>query len=85
MIEEEDFNKLSVIEEILRAIEGIDLYDLVKAIEICLVLNIVVPKKLKVLEFAKYIGTQCLMTHLKVHYNKMAKVVHDEKLLIHFF
>lgn len=57
MIEEKDFNKLSAIEEILRAIEGIDLYDLVKAIEICLVLNIVVPKKLKVLEFAKYIGT----------------------------
>lgn len=85
MIEEKDFNKLSAIEEILRAIEGIDLYDLVKAIEICLVLNIVVPKKLKVLEFAKYIGTQCLMTHLKVHYNKMAKVIHDEKLLIHFF
>lgn len=85
MIEEEDFNKLSAIEEILRAIKGINLYDLVKATKICLVLNIVVLKKLKVLEFAKYIGTQCLMTHLKVYYNKMAKVVHDEKLLIHFF
>ena len=47
MIEEEDFNKLSAIEEILRAIKGINLYDLVKATKICLVLNIVVLKKLK--------------------------------------
>jgi hypothetical protein len=25
------------------------------------------------------------MTHLKFYYNKMAKVMNDEKLLVHFF
>jgi hypothetical protein len=39
----------------------------------------------RVPEFVKYIGTQCLVTHLKAYYNKMYEVVYDEKLLIHFF
>jgi hypothetical protein len=30
-------------------------------------------------------GTQCPITHLKAYCNKMAEVVDDEKLLIHFF
>jgi hypothetical protein len=51
----------------------------------CLVPNVVVPKKFRVPEFIKYTGTQCPMTHLKSYCNKMAEVVHDEKLLIHFF
>jgi hypothetical protein len=51
----------------------------------CLVPNVVVPKKFHVHEFIKYTGTQCPMTHLKFYYNKMAKVMHDEKLLVHFF
>ena len=37
------------------------------------------------IEFIKYIGTQYSITHLKAYYNKMAEVVDDEKLLIHFF
>jgi hypothetical protein len=36
-------------------------------------------------EFVKYTGTQCPVTHLKAYYNKMAEVVDNEKLLIHFF
>jgi len=43
------------------------------------------PEKFRVPEFIKYSGTQCLMTHLKSYCNKMAEVVHDEKLLMHFF
>jgi hypothetical protein len=42
-------------------------------------------QKFRVPEFVKYIGTQCLVTHLKAYYNKMYEVVYDEKLLIHFF
>ena len=49
----------------------------------CLVLNVVVQKKFRVPEFIKYTETQCLITHLKSYYNKIAKVVHDEKLLMH--
>lgn len=56
-----------------------------KAIEMCLVPNIMVPKKFKVLEFAKYTSTQYPMTHLKVYCNKMTEVIRDKKLLIHFF
>jgi hypothetical protein len=51
----------------------------------CLVPNVVIPKKFRVPKFVKYTWTQCPVTHLKAYRNKMAEVVHDEKLLIHFF
>jgi hypothetical protein len=51
----------------------------------CLVSNVVIPKKFRMIEFIKYIGTQYSITHLKAYYNKIAEVVYDEKLLIHFF
>ena len=51
----------------------------------CLVSIIVIHKKFRVLEFVKYTWTQYPITHLKAYCNKMAKVVYDEKLLIHFF
>jgi len=53
--------------------------------KICLVLNIIELKKFCVLEFIKYTGTQCPITHLKSHCYKMAEVVHNDKLLMHFF
>jgi hypothetical protein len=46
---------------------------------------VVIPKKFRVPEFIKYTGTQCPITHLKSYCNKMAEVVHNEKLLMHFF
>jgi hypothetical protein len=82
MVKEEEWTAL---EERIRAIEGIRLYDPIKAVEMCLVPNIVIPKKFRVPEFVKYTGTQCPITHLKAYCNKMAEVVEDEKLLIHFF
>jgi len=51
----------------------------------CLVPNMVVLKKFCVPKFIKYSGTQRPMTHLKSYCNKMAEVVHDENLLMHFF
>ena len=80
-----DQAKIEALEARLKAIEGIDLYDPVRAAEMCLVPNVVVPKKFRVPEFIKYSGTQCPMTHLRSYCNKMAEVVHDEKLLMHFF
>jgi hypothetical protein len=50
-----------------------------------LVPNVVILKKFRVLEFIKYTGTQCPIAHLKAYCNKMAEVVDDEKLFIHFF
>jgi hypothetical protein len=69
----------------MRAFEGTNLYDPIKAAEMCLVPNMVIPKKFRVPKFVKYTRTQCPITHLKAYYNKMVEVVYDEKLLIHFF
>jgi hypothetical protein len=85
MVKEEDLEKWTALEERIRAVEGDHLCDLVKAVNMCLVPNIVIPKKFRVPEFIKYTGTQCPITHLKAYCNKMAEVVDDEKLLIHFF
>jgi hypothetical protein len=85
MVKEDGLNKLVALEQRLRAVEGIRLYDPIKASEMCLVPNVVIPKKFRVPEFVKYTGTQCPITHLKAYCNKMAEVVDDEKLLIHFF
>ena len=39
-----DQDKMTALEARIRAIEGVDLYDLVKATKMCLVPNVVVPK-----------------------------------------
>jgi len=80
-----DQDKMAALEARIRVIEVVNLYDPVRAAEMCLVPNMVVPKKFHVPEFIKYSGTQCPMTHLKSYCNKMAEVVHDEKLLMHVF
>ncbi|XP_073264521.1 uncharacterized protein [Populus alba] len=85
IVKKDELNKFIALEQRMRAFEGIHLYDPIKATEMCLVPNVVIPKKFRVPEFVKYTGTQCPITHLKAYCNKMAEVVHDEKLLIHFF
>jgi hypothetical protein len=80
-----DQDKFDALEARLKVIEGVDLYDPVRAAEMFLVPNVVIQKKFCVPEFIKYSGTQCPMTYLKSYCNKMAEVVHDEKLLMHFF
>jgi hypothetical protein len=85
VVKEDDLNKFIALEQRMRAFEGIHLYDPIKAVEMCLVPNVVIPKNFRVPEFVKYTGTQCPITHLKAYCNKMAEVVDNEKLLIHFF
>jgi hypothetical protein len=79
-----DQDKMATLEARIRVIEGVDFYDAVRVIEMCQVLNMVVPKKFRVPEFIKYSGTQCPMTYLKSYYNEMVEVVYDEKLLMYF-
>jgi hypothetical protein len=74
-----------MLEDKVRAIEGVDLYDPIQVVEMCLVLNVVVLKMFRTPKFINYTETQYLITHLKSYCNKMAEVMHDEKLLIHFF
>lgn len=82
---EDGLEKMVALEERMREIKGNNLYNPIKAIEMCLVPTITVHKKFRVLEFVKYTGTQYSITHLKTYCNKMAEVVYDEKLLIHIF
>jgi len=85
MIKKDELNKFIALEQRMSAFEGIHLNDPIKAAEMCLVPNVVIPKNFRVPEFVKYTGTQCPITHLKSYCNKMAEVVDNEKLLIHFF
>jgi len=78
-------DKWTALEERLKTVEGNDLFDPIKAVGVCLVPNIVIPKKFRVPEFVKYTGMECPKTHLRSYYNKMAEVIHDDKLLIYFF
>jgi len=59
MVKEEGLEKWTALEERIRAIEGNHLCDLVKAVNMCLVPNIVIPKKFRVPEFIKYTTIQC--------------------------
>ena len=78
-------NKLEVLEERLRAIEGRGSYEFGDAAGLCLVSDVVIPPKFKVLDFEKYKGTTCPKFHLTMYCRKMAAHAHDEKLLIHCF
>jgi hypothetical protein len=85
MVKEEGLDKWAALKQRLRAFEGTSLHDHIKAVEMCLVPNAVIPKKFRVPKFIKYTGSQCPVTHLKAYCNKMVEVVYDEKFLIHFF
>ena len=53
MAKEDALEKLVTLEERMRAIKGTSLYDPTKATEMCLVPNMVILKKFRVLEFVK--------------------------------
>ncbi|EOY00458.1 Gag-pro-like protein [Theobroma cacao] len=82
---EKDQKKYDLLEERLRAIEGVDRFGTMDATELCLVPDVLIPAKFKVPEFEKYDGTKCPMAHITMYCRKMAAQSHDDKLLIHFF
>jgi len=77
--------KLYLIEEILKAVEGFDDYPFADMTDLCLVSDVVIPPKFKVLDFDRYKGTTCPKNHLKMCCWKMGVYTRDEKLLMHFF
>ena len=85
MVIVDGLDKLVALEQRMRAFEGTSLHDHIKAVEMCLVPNMIIPINFIVPEFVRYTGTQCIVTHLKAYYNKITKVVYDKKLLINFF
>ena len=77
--------KLELIEERLKAMEGSDVYGLVDASKMSLVLDLVLQPKFKVPTFDKYDGTKCLSAHLYMYCWKMIGYTSNDKLLIHCF
>ena len=60
-------NKLEVLEERLRAIEGRGSYEFGDAAGLCLVSDVVIPPKFKVPNFEKYKGTTYPKIHLTMY------------------
>ena len=77
--------KLKLIEERLKVVEEFDVYGLVDAYKMRLVLDLVLPPKFKVSTFDKYDGTKCLFAHLYMYCRKMTGHTSNDKLLIHCF
>ena len=78
-------DKLEILEERLRAIEGASAREFGDAAGLCLVPDVVIPPKFKVPEFEKYKGATCPKSHLTMYCRMMATHAHDEKLLMHIF
>lgn len=55
------------------------------AFEICLVPDVSIPTKFKVLEFYKYKGPTCPNNHLKMYCRKMEAHICDDKLMMYCF
>jgi len=81
----EEREKLDLIDERLRTIEGIGDYPFSNMVDLCLVPDVIIPPKFKVPDFDKYKGTTCPKNHLKMYCRKMRAYSRDEKLLMHFF
>jgi len=80
-----DKGKIDLLEERLRAVEGLDNYPFSDLADLCLVLDIIIPPKFKVPDFDKYKGTTCPKSHLRMYCRRMMAYSMDEKLLMHFF
>ena len=65
IVEREKFNH---IEERLRTIKGGGDYAFTDMAKLCLVPDVIIPPKFKVLDFDKYKGTTCPKNHLKMYY-----------------
>ena len=53
--------------------------------KLCLVPDVVIPPKFKVLDFDKYKETTCPKNHLKMYCRKIGAYLRDEEILMHFF
>ena len=83
--EDSSKDRISLLEDRLGAIDGMDFFGSVDAGELCLVPGVVVPPKFKPPKFEKYDGTKCPVAHVTMYYRKMAAHAQNEKLLMHVF
>ena len=62
-----DKGKIDLLEERLRAVEGLGNYPFSDIADLCLVPDIIIPPKFKVPNFDKYKGTTCPKSHLRMY------------------
>ena len=74
-----------LLEERMRAMEGINISGSFDAIELSLMPGLVIPYKFKTPIFDKYDGTKCPTTHLTMYCCKMSAYTDNDKLLIYCF
>ena len=77
--------KYELLEERLRAMEGINISGGVDATKLSLVHGLVIPHKFKTPVFDKYDGTKCPTVHLMMYCRKMSAHTDNDKLLIYCF
>lgn len=75
------FGNFQLLEERIRDIEGFLTYGM-DAKDLCLVPNVVLPRKFKASEFQKYKGLSCLKNHLPMYCMNMASYIDNDNLLI---
>ena len=66
-----DKGKIDLLEERLRAVEGLGNYPFSDLADLCLVPDIIIPPKFKVQDFDKYKGTTCPKSHLQMYCRRM--------------
>ena len=77
--------RCNLLDKKLKKIESVNDLESVDPRELCLVPDMFIPPKFKMLKFEKYDGTKCPENHLTTYCNKMAGHVRNEDLLIHVF
>ena len=85
LLQNEAQEKYELLEERLRAVEGINIPEGVDAAELSLVHGLVIPHKFKTLVFDKYDGTKCPTAHLTMYCRKMSAHTDNDKLMIYCF
>ncbi|XP_052728311.1 uncharacterized protein LOC108320289 [Vigna angularis] len=78
-------NRLEILEEKMRAIEGMKNYGFGNVARLSLVPGVKIPYKFKAPKFEKYRGDTCPKIHLAMYCRKMAAYAYDDQLLIHVF
>ena len=84
-LQDKVLEKYELLEERMRAMEGIDILGSLDATELSLMLGLVIPHKFKTPTFDKYDGTKCPTTHLTMYCRKMSAYIDNDKLLIYCF
>ena len=77
--------RCNLLDKKLKEFEGVNDLGSVDPRELCLVPDLVIPPKFKMLKFKRYDGTKCPKNHLATYCNKMARHARNEDLLIHVF